>query len=283
MLRVVVTGAFDNMAGSKETAEALRKHLAMDERLNSPTYLNNLLRHMAQWRATLIGNTFVREHGLNIYAGPFAGMEYLDHSTEGCLVPRLLGCYEAELHDDLRAFAEEGIDTIVDIGCAEGYYAVGLARMMPEATVYAFDTNPDARASCIQLASKNHVAARVILGETFTGDMFDAFASRRTLVMIDTEGFENELMRPDLWPALARLNVIMETHPGLHPDIVATMTRRFSASHDIQIRTSGPRTAAFPDWLMQQNQLDQLIATWEFRATPTPWFVMRPKAGSPAA
>jgi hypothetical protein len=271
------------MAGSKATADAIRKHLPMDARLEQHHQLNGLLRHMAQWRGTVLGNSYVRQHGLAIYSGPFKGMEYLDHSTEGCLLARLLGCYEAELHDDLKAFAGENLDAVVDIGCAEGYYAVGLARMMPGVAIHAYDTDAKARASCLGLAEKNGVADRVVIGETFTGDMFEGFADRRTLVMIDTEGFEEELMRPETWPALARLAIIMETHPEKHPDIVATMLARFTATHDILLRSTGPRTADLPGWLLELPQLDQLLAIWEHRATATPWFVMRPKGWSAAA
>lgn len=265
------------MAGTRATADAIRKHLPMDERLEQPRHLNGLLRHMAQWRGTQLGNDFYRHHGLTIYSGPFKGMQYLDHSTEGCLLPRLIGCYEQELHQDLHAFAEEGLDAVIDIGCAEGYYAVGLARLMPNVTVHAYDTSARARTGCRTLAEKNGVSDRVVIGETFTGDMFAAFADRRTLVMIDTEGFEEELMRPDEWPALARLAIIMETHPDKHPDIVATMLARFSHTHDIELRATGPRMVDLPSWLLERPQLDQLLATWEFRATQTPWFVMRPK------
>jgi hypothetical protein len=271
------------MAGSKATAAAIRAHLPMDERLEQPRHLNALFRHMGQWRSTVLGSVFVRHHGLTIYGGLFKGMEYLDHSTEGCLLPRLLGCYEQELHDDLRAFASEGLDAVVDIGCAEGYYAVGLARLMPDVTVHAYDTDAKARESCRGLAAKNGVADRVHIGETFTGDMFETFADRRTLVMIDTEGFEEEIMRPDQWPALARLAIVMETHPEKHPDIVATMLARFTSTHDIELRATGPRVSDLPGWLLELPHLDQLIATWEFRATQTPWFVMRPKGWSAAA
>lgn len=271
------------MAGSKATAELIRRSLPMDERLDDPKQLNGLLRHMAMWRQTVLGNTFLHHQGLTVHAGPFKGMEYLGYSTEGCLLPRLLGCYEAELHEDLAAFATEGVEAVVDIGCAEGYYAVGLARMMPEVIVHAFDTDAGARTGCKGLAEKNGVADRVVIGETFTGDMFERFTDRRTLVMIDTEGFEEELMRPQDWPALAHLAVIMETHPDRHPDIVATMLARFSATHDITLRSTEPRAVELPPWLLQLAQLDQLLATWEFRSTPTPWFVMRPKAWSAAA
>ena len=96
-------------------------------------------------------------------------------------------------------------------------------------------------------------------------------------MVIDTEGFEEELMKPDLWPALRHFNIIMELHPSVHPDIEATMTARFAGSHDIVRLVTGPRSADLPEWLLKQPHLDQLIALWEFRSSPTPWFVMRPR------
>ena len=46
------------------------------------------------------------------------------HATEGALIPRLLGTYECELHPHLAALSAEGLDCVIDVGCAEGYYAV---------------------------------------------------------------------------------------------------------------------------------------------------------------
>lgn len=240
--------------------------------------LNELLRLMGRWRATLLANTYVRHHGKVIFAGPFAGMEYLDYATEGCLVPRLLGCYEDELHDDLRRFADEGVDTVVDIGCAEGYYAVGLARMISHARVHAFDIDPRAREACQDLAKRNGVEERVTVRGEFTGDMFAEFVDAKALVIIDAEGFEDVLMRPDLHPALKKLRIIMETHPMYRPGIVERMYERFSASHDILVRQQGPKTLKLPQWLQDLGHLDHLLAVWEFRSGPTPWFVMTPHA-----
>ena len=127
------------MPSTKDTAHLLRSRYFADPNLNTISSLNQLLRLMARWRAKLLTNTYVQHHGVRVYSGPFKGMEYLDYATEGCLVPRLLGCYEDELHADLQRFVDMGVDTIVDIGCAEGYYAVGLARFMPAAQIHAFE------------------------------------------------------------------------------------------------------------------------------------------------
>ena len=58
-------------------------------------------------------------------------------------------------------------------GCAEGYYAVGMARLAPEITVYAYDIEERARIACADLAQRNGVADRVIVGGEFAPDGFE--------------------------------------------------------------------------------------------------------------
>jgi hypothetical protein len=241
--------------------------------------MNELLRLLGRWRAHMLANTYVAiEGGARIWGGPFAGMDYVKTAAEGALIPRLLGTYESELHQHLAAFAAEGLDCVIDVGCAEGYYAVGLARMMPQVTVHAYDINPKAREACAELAARNGVAERVIIGSEFQPDGFEAFAGRRVLVMVDTEGAEVDILRPDLSPALAGMNLIVETHDGLRPGAMATLRERFAPTHDIVEVRTGPKTLQGPPWLLDYGHLDQLLAVWEWRIQPTPWLVMRPQA-----
>jgi precorrin-6B methylase 2 len=249
---------------------------------NAPSLqeFNDLLRMIARWRAHILVNTFIaRQGGSRILGGPFAGMDYVDHATEGALMPRLLGTYESELHPHLAEFAAAGIDDVIDVGCAEGYYAVGLARLMPGVTVHAHDIDEKARAACAELAAKNGVAERVLIGGEFRPDGFQAFAGRRVLVMVDSEGAEVDILQPALSPALAGMNIIVETHDVLREGAMAAMLERFSPTHDIVRVDLGPKVFDMPAWLAELPHLDQLLAVWEWRAAPTPWLVMRPKAG----
>jgi len=239
--------------------------------------LNEVLRRLGRWRSRLLANTYVSRQGTVIAQGIFAGMDYLDDATEGALIPRLLGVYESELHPHLKAFAEAGLDCVIDVGCAEGYYAVGLARMMSKVTVYAHDIDPAAREACAGLAARNGVSERVIVGGEFAPDGFEAFAGRRVLVMVDAEGAEVDVLQPALSPALARMNLIVETHDLIRPGAMAAMVERFSPTHEIVRVTQQPKTFAVPDWLQELPHLDQLLAVWEWRASPTPWLVMTPK------
>ena len=241
--------------------------------------LLELLRLLGRWRSQMLSNTFVSmEGGARIWGGPFAGMEYVHEATEGALIPRLLGTYECELHPHLTALAAEGLDTIIDVGCAEGYYAVGLARMMPGVQVHAHDIDERARLACTDLAARNGLSDRVIVGGEFRPQDFNAFAGRRVLVMVDAEGAELDILQPDLGPALADMNIIVETHDLFRRGALATLMERFGATHDIVRVDSGPKVLQGPDWLLGLAQLDQLLAVWEWRSAATPWLVMRPKA-----
>ena len=268
-----MSGVRENIANQlKAKAAAWTGTPSMDE-------LNQVLRLMSKWRGYALAETFFRHHGTIIYSGPFQGMDYVRTATEGALVPRLLGTYESELHPHLAAFAQAGLDCVIDVGCAEGYYAVGLARQMPGVTVYAHDIDENARVSCAELAAKNGVADRVVIGGEFQPEDFQRFAGRKVLVMVDTEGAEVAILDPARGPALSGMHIIVETHDGFTPGALATMMERFQATHDIVRVDQAGKVFDAPVWLKKLGHLDQLLATWEWRSFPTPWLVMTPKGG----
>jgi hypothetical protein len=264
-----ITSQYADLA--RKRAEALPDDPSLDQ-------LNQLLRLLGRWRSQVLANTFLKLEGARIRGGPFAGMNYVAAATEGALIPRLLGIYESELHPHIQAFAADGLEMVIDVGCAEGYYAVGLARLMPQAIVHAFDIDAAARTACADLAARNDVAERVQIGGAFPPDGFQAFAGQRVLVMMDVEGAELDLLRPDLAPALAGMSLIVETHDVFRRGALQELVRRFAPTHEIEIVRQGPKAFEPPPWLQDLAHLDQLLAVWEWRLAPTPWLVMRPKA-----
>jgi hypothetical protein len=267
------------MGVTANVVRAIRERVAGWPAEPNSDLVNSLLRLLGQWRSIMLANTYVSLEGARIWGGPFAGMEYVDTASEGALIPRLLGTYESELHPHLAAIAADGVDCVIDVGCAEGYYAVGLARMMPGVTVHAHDIDETARRLCADLARRNGVSDRVKIGGEFRPEDFQAFAGRRVLVMVDTEGAEVDILRPDLGPALAGMNIIVETHDVFRPDALETLRTRFASTHDIVQVDTGVKALTGPPWLLGFSHMDQLLAVWEWRLRPTPWLIMRPKAG----
>lgn len=263
---------------TSRAAALLRGLVASWDAEPSVEQLDGALRLLAKWRSQMLANTYVSRQGVEVMQGPFAGMTYLKASSEGALITRLLGCYESELHPHLAAIADEGLDCVIDIGCAEGYYAVGLARWLPHVTVHAHDISEAARQACTELAAKNGVSDRVLVGGEFGPTDFEAFAGRRVLVLVDAEGAELDVLRPDLSPALAGMKLVVETHDVWRPGALATLMERFAPTHDILRVDQQAKAFQMPPWLQALSHLDQVLAGWEWRAKPTPWLVMRPKA-----
>jgi hypothetical protein len=239
--------------------------------------LYRLLRFASLWRAIVLARTYVAREGAVVYQGLFRGMRYLEQSSQGTVLPRLLGVYEAELHPYLEDFLRVGLDAIIDVGCAEGYYAVGLARLAPDVVVHAHDIDAKARRACAELAELNGVADRVLIGGEFKPADFEAFAGRRVLVVMDAEGAEVDLLDPALAPALAGMPIVVETHDLFRPGAEAMITSRFAATHEITRVLQRPKAFDMPPWMQGLTDLDQLLVSWECRDQPTPWLVMSPR------
>ena len=246
---------------------------------NGVDQLNDAFRLLAKWRSILISNTIIAAHKTHVLQGPMQGLEYVANASEGCLAARLIGCYE----QPLLPFIEEAIDTdyvnVVNIGCSDGYYAVGMARRMPNSKMWAYDINQAAQDACTELAKKNNVSERIEIGALFGPEDFTQFANKKTLVMCDIEGAEQELLDPQLAPDLVGMDIIVESHECIIKGLTQTLLDRFSVTHEITlIQDTGQRhfeilSKDYEKWA----NLDQLVATWEWRSGPTPWLVMKSK------
>lgn len=162
------------------------------------------------------------------------------------LAAKLMGAYESELGEVVCELAALPFDRVVNIGAGEGYYAVGLARAMPDATVYAFETDRGERKLCRALALANGVGDRVKLHSTCELRALRETVRGSTLVVCDCEGCERELLRPDIVPGLLDATVLVELHPLIDPDIPDLVTARFAATHATRRLRSEPRDPG--DW-----------------------------------
>lgn len=251
-----------------------------DSEVSERDKMHRAMIRVNRWRQELLVNTFRSKQGNIVHSGPFAGMTYFD-AAEGALLPRLIGCYEAELQPTLLKMREDNYETVIDIGCAEGYYAVGLSKLFPYTQIYAHDISEIAQQACKKLAAANGVSDRVVVSGIFDGNSLKKHLGKKTLVVCDIEGAEIELLDPIKYPALKEVDLIVEVHECFKPGLVQTMAERFSHSHDIEWFWQSPNAQrVLPEWLEHLSHLDQILCTWEWRIGPTPWAVMRRKSQS---
>jgi hypothetical protein len=169
-----------------------------------------------------------------VHSGPFVGMKYIQDSWFGGYIPKLLGVYERELHGALEAAIARKPDLIVDVGAAEGYYAVGLCRRVPGAKHIAFEMGKEARVMMAELARLNGCQID-IRGECDPEKLEAALAgSENPLAVIDVESYEKVLVDPEKVPSLRRAMMLVELHPGRAPGIFELLNERFGQTHQIQ-------------------------------------------------
>jgi hypothetical protein len=235
--------------------------------------LANALRLLAKYRSHVIQYDFATTIEGEVQGGPFRGMKYVDQSAEGCHVPKVIGCYEHELQPFFEAAITTRYDDVVNVGCAEGYYAIGLALRMPGATIHAYDINPGARTMCGRTAERNGVAGRMRIAELFKSTTFRDFAGRRSLFLIDIEGNEVGLLEGAPDADLAGFDFIIECHDAAPGKISRPLLERFQRTHAACLIAHSLPVVELPPTLSKLSDLDQLLAVWEWRSHPTPWLV----------
>ncbi|GIM47100.1 hypothetical protein DNHGIG_26490 [Collibacillus ludicampi] len=218
-------------------------------------------------------------NGLVVRNGPFAGMRYVEQSSGSAFMPKIIGCYEEELHDILnRHVFKTDYDRIINIGCGEGYYAIGLALRQPGTIVYAFDINPDARKLCKELSTANGVDKRIIIdGECTRERLGQLSQSGRSFIMCDIEGFELELLQPDLIPGLRSCDILVELHDFVNRDITPSILSRFMKTHDISLIHGKERNPFSYSVLNILDAKDKDLAVCEFRPEMMKWAFMKRK------
>jgi hypothetical protein len=170
-------------------------------------------------------------------SGPFAGMGYLTESTGSVFFPKLLGTYELEIHQSIEWIVRWSPDLIVNVGCAEGYYAVGLTLRCGACRSVAFDIDSRARRLAWRLAKLNHVEQRMEIRRKCTCDQLQPLcaAVERPCVVADCEGFEKFLLVPDKAPSLSRAVILVEVHDCFQPGLSPVLRERFGRTHVISV------------------------------------------------
>lgn len=249
--------------------------------------LARLLIEAAGARRRLITRELLRVAGARCAAGPFRGMLLPETSSwgDGDLAPEILGAYECELHAALeRAFARAP-ERVVNVGCAEGYYAVGAALRLPGATVHAFDLDEAALRVCGEIARRNGVADRIRLERRCDpARLLDLLRTcPRALLLLDCEGYERELITPETVPALAGADLIVECHDFLEPGLTDRLAALLRPTHEVELVREGSRDPAAWPILHGPGSLDRRLVVCEFRPSPMRWIVARSRADGAAA
>jgi hypothetical protein len=175
--------------------------------------------------------------GTTVLSGPFKGLKLNEEGLLAlCNTAGLLGTYELEIHPWLKELRPGRFERIMDIGAAEGYYAVGMA-LRTGVQVDAYDTAPKARRLCRAMAKLNGVSALVRTHSFCSQSTLLRLRGLRCFILSDCEGFEVSLFSEDVIRALAHSNLIIELHDGSAAagTTRTTLEPRFTSTHKTEV------------------------------------------------
>jgi len=245
-------------------------------------------RHMTWQRSVTELNRIESElrPAYEVQAGVFAGMRYPKFQSVGsALLAKLLGTYEVELTAIFECLVQTPYDVIVDVGCAEGYYAVGLALRIPSAKVFAFDIDSQARGLCKEMARLNGIPDRVVVRGVCTPEALSKIvAGKRALIISDCEGGERDLFAPHCVTQLQHCDLLVETHDFIHRGMSMELQERFRATHECRVvHSMDPleKASRHPSPLIREKSSEVLAWLYnEGRPEIMEWLHLVPRSGT---
>jgi hypothetical protein len=236
------------------------------------------------YRRRLSRTIFANLNGVVRY-GPFAGLRWLDNprwgrSEQGVM---MLGLYEQEVLTNLVG-APDRFRVFVDVGAADGYYAVGFLHSGRVDRSVAFEMIPECRQAIKLLAIENGVADKIeILGaasDKFVDDLAkQKIVSSETMFLIDIEGAEFEVLTEEVFEFLKESLIVVEMHAHIYPDPQGQLDRLIEKAYKTHTVTSWLPGARNP-WTIKElesfTEIDRWILCSEGRVEVQQWLRFDP-------
>jgi hypothetical protein len=240
-------------------------------------------------RRKLLGRQLHEAFGGEVQEGALKGLKLGPEPTwaRADLGPMLLGTYEINVVEQLRRLSK-GRSTLVDVGAADGYFAVGCVKGRLFERSVCFEADSITREALRETVLRNGVEDRVTIFGTADSSFLDKIADADVdpgdaVFLIDIEGGEFALLDDATLRSLANARFVIELHNEMLagqdrlPALVASAEKYF----DISYVENGPRDPNANPLLRGFVENDRWLLCSEGRpAVRQRWMVLEPKAKS---
>lgn len=233
-------------------------------------------------RRKILLPTIFQRCNSKVIDGPFKNMTILPQYCwgDGDTAGKLLGLYEDELYPTIEQEIENDHDLIINYGCAEGFYGVGMAIRCPTSRIVLFDIAQKALDVSKQNAIANSVSNINYTLECNHLRLNKELASAKNpLIIMDCEGAEDLVLDLEKVPELARTTVLVETHDCILPGITDRLILKFNDSHDLFGIIQGSKNL-YRDPIHDFSDTDKWILNNENRPSTMSWIHMTPRTNN---
>ena len=179
--------------------------------------------------------------GDEVLSGPFHKMKYDVSAGSYCsaFYPKILGSYEFELHGKIGDLLEsKNYSIVIDVGCAEGYYAIGFALLTKKkgTKIFAFDTSEEAIRLCNRLKDLNNIENLTLKNSFFDNATYLNLKKTNpgpSLLFMDCEGYEIDFFSNISLDDYMETDFIIELHDFLNFGTAFNLQEKLKFTHDI--------------------------------------------------
>ncbi|MFN9623916.1 MAG: hypothetical protein ACK587_13965 [Cyanobacteriota bacterium] len=222
-----------------------------------------------------------------VIAGLFTGLIMQPQATWGTgdRASHLLGTYEQEVQDIISTYGES-YACLIDVGAADGYYAVGCMLKHLFEHCHAFEVVDRSRLNIRYLAELNQVSAAVTLHGAATSESLASLplaCRNNAFILMDIEGGEFDLLTHAVIRHFNHAFFVVELHPFAHPagpSAVNNLRDRFRSTHETWTVGQGPRDPGQFDILRHLHDNERWLLVSENRGQWMEWLIAKPWGGS---
>mgnify|MGYP001189435123 CR=1 FL=1 len=235
-----------------------------------------------------ISKKIAKKYNYTVQNGIFKGLKIQEKQWWGIgdVAIKCLGYYEIEVQDVIeRVQRENNLNTFIDIGGADGYFALGLIKNKIFEQSFIFEISSLGRKSIKNGSRLNQVEDRIsIYGEATQYNLTQILNEKNielknTLLLCDIEGEEYNLINQDLLNFLRDSYIIIELH-FFNNDLLSKKNKfleLLASYHSLNIFNSLNRVINISSefYLMDENERALLLS--EGRSHIGEWVLLSPK------
>jgi len=229
-------------------------------------------------------NKLILEHGYQVAYGTFKGMKLSKNIywAKDDLITHILGVYEEHILKKLIEFSKKGNYPFIDIGAADGYFAIGMAFSETFKKIYAFEIEEGGRNSLNKNIENNFCKDKVVIDIEANFETLQEIINKNksAVILIDIEGSEFDLLDDKLLKLLSNCYIVCELHPALSVNGLEKqnmLINNAKAFFDVSIIQ---RESYCPNKFSELNEFtdeERLIAFGEGRENNMNWLILEPK------
>ena len=229
-------------------------------------------------------NKIILEHGHKVAYGTFKGMKLSKNTywSKNDIITHILGVYEKHVLKKIIEFSKKGNYPFIDIGAADGYFAIGMAFSETFKKIYAFEIDEEGRRSLNRNIENNLCKDKVVVDIEANFETLKEIVDKNksAVILIDIEGSEFDLLDDNLLQLLSNCYIVCELHPTLSANGFEKqniLINNAKAFFDVSIIQ---RESYSPNKFSELNEFtdeERLIAFGEGRENNMNWLILEPK------